>query len=231
VCHEAWPMPVKPIAMDAVWENLFRSQEWGKYPAEAVVRFVARNFYSVRDRSQVRLLDAGCGPGACTWFIAREGFQVAGIDGSPTAIKQAVDRLSAERLQGDLRVGDYTSLPWGNEFFDGVIENVSFCANLVADWQRATDEVYRVLKPGGSFFTSCFTTNTWGYGMGKQLEPGSFCDMSEGPFYGRGLAHFVDESELRTLLRRFSRVEIERECRTLMNQTKMVELWTAHAVK
>lgn len=217
--------------MDAIWENLFRSQEWGKYPPESVVRFVARNFYSVPERGKIRLLDAGCGPGACTWFMAREGFQVSGIDGSPTAIKYAVERLKAESLNADLRVGDYTSLPWSDEVFDGVIDNVSFYANLVADWQRAVDETYRVLKPGGLFFTSSFTKNTWGFDTGRQVEPGSFRDIPEGPFQGRGLAHFVNESELRDLLCRFSRVDVERECRTLMNQSKLVELWIATAVK
>jgi ubiquinone/menaquinone biosynthesis C-methylase UbiE len=217
--------------MDAIWENLFRSQEWGKYPPESVVRFVARNFYSAPKRGEIRLLDAGCGPGACTWFMAREGFQVSGIDGSPTAIRYAGERLNAEDLSADLRVGDYTSLPWADEVFDGAIDTVSFYANLLADWQRAVDEVYRVIKPGGVFFTSSFSNNTWGCGIGQQVEPGSFRDIPEGPFHNRGLAHFVDESELRHLLRRFSRVNVERECRTLMNQSKLVELWIATAVK
>ena len=217
--------------MDALWEKLFRSQEWGKYPPESVVRFVARNFYSVAERGKIRLLDAGCGPGACTWFMAREGFQVSGIDGSPTAIQYAAERLKAEGLNADLRVGDYTSLPWSDELFYGAIDNVSFYANLKADWQRAVDETYRVLKPGGLFFTSSFTTNTWGRNTGREVEPGSFRDIPEGPFYGRGLAHFVTESELRDLLRHFSRVDVERECRTLVNQSKLVELWIATAVK
>ena len=225
ICH------VKFIAMDSIWENLFSSQEWGKYPPESVVRFVARNFYSVPGRRKIRLLDAGCGPGACAWFMAREGFQVSGIDGSPSAIQYAGERLKGEGLEADLRVGDYTSLPWSDGFFDGAIDNVSFYSNLVAIWQRAVDETYRVLKPRGLFFTSSFTTNTWGCNTGHQVEPESFRDIPEGPFHERGLAHFVTESELRHILRRFSRIDVERECRTLMNQSKVVEVWIATAVK
>lgn len=217
--------------MDKIWKDLFRNQEWGRYPPESVVRFVARSFYSASERSNIRLLDAGCGPGACSWFMAREGFKVSGIDGSPSAIKYAGERLKAEGLDVDFRVGDYTSLPWPDGFFDGAIDNVSFYANLVADWQRAVDEIHRVLKPGGLFFTRSFTTNTWGYNTGRNVEPDSFTDIPEGPFYSRGLAHFVKESELRVFLRRFSRIEIERECRTLENQSKLVELWIATATK
>jgi tRNA G46 methylase TrmB len=51
-------------------------QEWGKYPPEHVIRFVARNFYRVPDRKYVHLLEVGCGPGANVWFMAREGFAV-----------------------------------------------------------------------------------------------------------------------------------------------------------
>ena len=107
--------------MDKIWEELFRTHEWGKYPPESVVRFVARNFYSAPERGRIRLLDAGCGPGACSWFMAREGFQVSGIDGSPSAIKYAKERLAAEGLEADFRVGDYTSMPWANELFDGAV--------------------------------------------------------------------------------------------------------------
>lgn len=217
--------------MDKIWEELFRTHEWGKYPPESVVRFVARNFYSAPERGRIRLLDAGCGPGACSWFMAREGFQVSGIDGSPSAIKFAKERLAAEGLEADFRVGDYTSMPWANELFDGAVDNVSFYANYLADWQRAVDETHRVLKPGGLFFTSSFTTNTWGYGTGRMVETGSFTDIPDGPFFQRGLAHFITENQLRDLLHRFSRVEMERESRTLANQNKLVEVWIAIAVK
>jgi len=49
---------------DLVWKEIFSSREWGKYPPEHVIRFVARNFYRAPDRKQVYLLEVGCGPGA-----------------------------------------------------------------------------------------------------------------------------------------------------------------------
>ncbi|MEI9897627.1 MAG: hypothetical protein WDN28_28155 [Chthoniobacter sp.] len=57
---------------DPVWERLFREQEWGKYPPEHVIRFVARNFYKAPDRKQVRLLDLGGGTGAL-YLVYGEG--------------------------------------------------------------------------------------------------------------------------------------------------------------
>src|SRR5271156_1950170 len=89
---------------DPIWEDIFCSKSWGRYPPEHIIRFIARTFSGVRDRSTIRLLEIGCGPGANIWFMAREGFSVCGIDGSATAIDRAKQRLASEGLMADLRV-------------------------------------------------------------------------------------------------------------------------------
>jgi hypothetical protein len=63
-------MPEDPVTpgWDPVWEQIFSSREWGKYPPEHVVRFVDRNSYRVPDRKQVRLLEVGCG-GRCQHLV------------------------------------------------------------------------------------------------------------------------------------------------------------------
>src|SRR5450759_3956496 len=108
------------------WERVFATRPWGSYPPEELVRFIARNFRAVPVKSGVRVLEIGCGPGPNIWYLVREGFTVAGIDGSPTAIRQAEGRLVAEGLPHkmplvDLKVGDFASLPWANEMFDAVV--------------------------------------------------------------------------------------------------------------
>src|ERR1700680_3615300 len=95
---------------DPSWEKVFRSRDWGKYPPEELVRFVALNYYSAPDRKLIRLLEIGCGTGANVWFMAREGFDVCGIDGSVTAIEKARQRLTGERVQAQLEVGDVAAL-------------------------------------------------------------------------------------------------------------------------
>src|ERR1035441_2780479 len=95
---------------DPSWEKVFRSRDWGKYPPEELVRFVARTYYSVPDRKSIRLLEIGCGTGANVWFMAREGFTVSGIDGSVTAIEKARQRITAERLQAHFEVGEVATL-------------------------------------------------------------------------------------------------------------------------
>jgi tRNA G46 methylase TrmB len=59
------------LGWDPVWESIFQERDWGKYPGEELIRFVARNFYSFEDRKSVKLLEVGCGTGANLWFMAK----------------------------------------------------------------------------------------------------------------------------------------------------------------
>ena len=187
------------------------------------MRFVARNFYRVPDRKQVRLLEVGCGPGANVWFMAREGFTVSGIDGSSTAIKQATDRLSREGITADLRIGDYSTIPWPDSSFDGVVENVSLYCNRWNAVQRALGEIRRVLKPGAPFLSSFFTDRTWGYGLGTMVEPDGFIDIPEGPIAGSGFCLFLNRDRLLELFRDFADVAVERVSWTMQGEQRLVE--------
>ncbi|MBM3273018.1 class I SAM-dependent methyltransferase [Candidatus Kaiserbacteria bacterium] len=142
---------------DPVWESVFRNQVWGQYPGEEQIRFIARNFYRVPDRSSIRILEVGCGPGANIWYLAREGFSFVGIDGSETAIAQTRERLDREfpdwQKRGELRVGDIESLPYSDATFDAVMDVEAVYCNDFATSIRIYDEMARVVKPGGA---NCF---------------------------------------------------------------------------
>ena len=49
-------------SFDDIWETIHATEEWGKYPSEPVIRFVARNYYN-KDRRCITMLDFGCGGG------------------------------------------------------------------------------------------------------------------------------------------------------------------------
>lgn len=212
-------------AWDPKWDEVFGRQEWGKYPSEHVIRFVARNWYKAPDRKKIRLLDLGCGPGAHTWSMAREGFSVACIEGSARAIAQLRERLKGEGLQVESVAGDYLALPWGDEVFDGVLDSVSLCHNRFEDSKTAVHEVHRVLKPGGLFFSSSFTDRCWGFGTGAEVEPGGFSSVSEGPCAGVGFCRFMNQSRLKDLYGSFAELSIESCSWTLEARSKLIEMW------
>ena len=94
-------------------------------------------------RSEVRLLDVGCGPGGSAQLAAGRGARVAGLDASPDSIEVARERSPA----GDFRVGDMESLPWPDGSFDAVtgFNSFPFAGNPVA----ALAEARRVLVGEG----------------------------------------------------------------------------------
>jgi ubiquinone/menaquinone biosynthesis C-methylase UbiE len=186
---------------DKSWEKIFQTKEWGKYPPEELIRFIARNYYRAPDRKVVKILDVGCGTGAASWFIAREGFTVYGIDGSPTAIALLKERFKKEKLKGDFRVGDFIQLGFNDNFFDAVVDISSIQHNRPDKQTIIFDEIFRVLKPGGKLFSIMLNKrSTFGENTTHR--------------FGDVFIHFFDESEIRTLLSRFQHVQIERSERT-----------------
>lgn len=190
------------MSWDSTWENVFRSRHWGKYPSEELIRFVARNFYQSADRSSVKLLEIGCGPGGNCWFFAREGFQTFGVDGSPSAISQAKNRLDQEcpLWRGELKIGDFTSLDWPSESMDAFVDNEAVYCNSYEASKLAYKEAARVLlKKGGRFFVRAFAVGSYGYGTGESVGHNAFI-CSEGPLLGLGYARFTDREELTDIL-------------------------------
>lgn len=186
-------------SFDTIWETIHRNQEWGKYPSEPVIRYVARNYYD-KNRSQIKILDFGCGAGSHTWYLAREGFDVYAFDGSESAVNKVKDRLEKEGLKADLRVRDALELDYEDNFFDCVIDNVSICANKFENITKMYEKIYDMTKQDGRIFTSVFSKNTTGYGMGEQIEKDTFINLTCGVLKGRGIVHFYDENEISALL-------------------------------
>lgn len=107
-------------------------------------------------REGMTVLDLGSGAGNDVFIAAREtgpaGF-VIGIDMTEAMIAKANEnkaKLGAANV--DFRLGEIESLPVDNNSVDVVVSNCVL--NLVPDKARAFAEIFRVLKPGGSFTVS-----------------------------------------------------------------------------
>jgi len=146
------------MSWDPVWEQVFTGQEWGKYPPEDLIRFIARNFYNVENRKEIKILEVGCGPGANLWFLAREGFKIFGIDGSQAAITYAENRLNTEcpNWRGELTVGDFSILPYPDNYFDAVVDIEAVYCNPYATSKQIYSEMARVVRGGGEVIFTDF---------------------------------------------------------------------------
>lgn len=183
------------------WErNVYaQGRHLNRYPHHAVVGYLHRRYGAVPNRSLVRILEVGCGAGNNIWCIAREGFTVAGIDGSASAIRHASDRFASEGLSGDLRVGDFAHLPWADASFDMVLDRSALTCAARPTIEAALDEVRRVLKPGGSFFSIIYSDRHPDRRFGASLGGGAFHRFTDGYFVGLGTAFFCSRGDIDAL--------------------------------
>lgn len=94
------------------------------------------------------VLDLGCGTGALMAQVISEDYRrnVTGIDISKQMITVAKQNLGNKAV---LVIGDSEKLPFSDQYFDVVYCNDSF--HHYPNPQKVIEEVYRVLKVGGTF--------------------------------------------------------------------------------
>lgn len=102
------------------------------------------------------ILDAGCGGGRNSFWLLKNGFDVFAVDIDPDAIAAMCDlakRLAPTLSDENFRVASLESMPFADNSFDWVICNaVLHFAGDRGEFDLWFAEMWRVLKPGGTFF-------------------------------------------------------------------------------
>jgi len=160
------------------------------------------------------ILDLGCGIGRHATYLGASGFRMAGLDISPTGIQRAHAACAERGIAFEARVSDMKSIPWPDETFDAALSTATMHHQLRTDEALTVAEVWRVLKPGGSFLVDLPCTLTFDYqllrdlvnaGQIAEVEPNTFLDQRAQPadIDGYLLHHYSDETDVRDLLGRF----------------------------
>ncbi len=141
-------------------------------------------------------MEVGFGSASNLWFAAREGFKVAGVEGSSSAVDFAVERFKSENLSGDLRVRDFTSLPFEDDSFDLVIDRASLCCVGAEAQKQAIAEVHRCLRKGGRFLHNGYGDSHSSMRAGELGADGLINNITGGKLVGVGQIHFTSLSEI-----------------------------------
>jgi SAM-dependent methyltransferase len=188
------------VTFDPVWEEIYRAgRQANRYPWDAVVSFVYRNRPASKPVGETDVLEIGCGTASNLWFAAREGFRVAGIDASESAIELAHARFAAEHLPGDLRVGDFARLPWPEASFDLVIDRAALTCVGRSAAARIIGEIRRVLRPGGAVFCNVYSDRHTSRAAGRPAADGLTTDIRAGTLVGVGQICFYDRDNFLAL--------------------------------
>lgn len=219
-------------------EKGIRSQR--SYPNEQLIQFVAGNWFALapEQRREIRILEVGCGSGANLWMLAKEGFSVYGIDSSAAGIAIAESHLRDKwGVSAHLRCASVLELPFVAGYFDAVVDVVTLQHLNLADSVSALAEVFRVLKPGGQFFSyrasdrcSMFLNSGGNFVDAVTVDNVANTAM---PLHNNGPMSFWGPALARQMLlaQAFEPGSIERHARTYGNGTCIVEYLAITAKK
>jgi len=203
-------IPAVAYGFDPVWDAKYATGHEERYPWDVVVSFVFRNTPRDRPRQEVNLLEVGFGTGNNLWFAAREGFRVAGVEGSAHAVQRARARFAAEGLSADLHVGDFTTLPFDDDAFDLVIDRGALTCVGRSTAIQAIAEIHRVLRPGGRFLFTPYADFATSARSGTDAGDGLRADIAEGSMTGVGQIAFYSEAQVRGALAGWTLHSLER---------------------
>lgn len=172
-----------------------------------------------------RILDAGCGAGRNAHYLLREGFDVYGVDENPRAVA-AFAELAAELghplADGHALPAALDHLPFADAFFDvAICSAVLHFARDDAHFERMVEELFRVVRPGGLFFSRLASTA----GIESQVRPlgGRRAVLPDG-----SERYLVDEAQLMALTSRYGAL-LDPLKTTIVHGQRSMTTWVVRA--
>jgi SAM-dependent methyltransferase len=149
---------------------------------------------TLTDHKVKDVLDLGCGSGWLSIYLAREGFQVVGVDVAPQAINLAKTWAAQENLPITFDIQDLAELDYPEARFHGVVANSIFEHFTISQTRVMVNKVHEILTNEG-IFIGCFDKVGGG--------PGEYFCLPDGTHV------YTDKARKGMLLRRYTRKELE----------------------
>jgi len=159
---------MKQTETDPVYRNMSLEEiPWNiQSPPDALVQLVKSG-----EVPPCKTIDLGCGAGNYAIYLASLGFDVTGVDISPTAIKLAREQASEKRVLCDFLVADVI----------GDLHEIKETFDFAYDWEllhhifpenrrKYVHNVHRILHPGGKYLSICFSEKDPQFGGSGQYR-------------------------------------------------------------
>ena len=149
---------------------------------------------------QGRWLDAGCGSGVLSRWLARRGCEVVGVDASPEMVAVSMNLAKREAESGRVsfnQVETIARLPYADKSFDGIL--CSSVLEYLPDPAACVREFSRVLKPESLLLVSVPNA-------GSLVRKGQVVCHRVGRAMGRSWMKFLDYSHNQYRAAEFARL-------------------------
>jgi SAM-dependent methyltransferase len=179
---------MKYADIDRIYRNVpLDNLPWNsETPPDALVRLVQDG--KVRP---CRTIDLGCGAGNYAIYLAGLGFEVTGVDNSPTAIKIAEEHAEKQGVRCRFIVADLIgNLHEVTDTFDFAYDWEFLHHIFPEDREAYIRNVHKITNPSATYFSVCFSEEDSQFGGNGKYR---------GTRIGTRL-YFSNESEIRELV-------------------------------
>ncbi|NVM55014.1 MAG: class I SAM-dependent methyltransferase [Candidatus Helarchaeota archaeon] len=186
---------MKPIKMNEIYKKVpLEKIPWiYETPPAALVELVKNGIVK-----PCKAIDLGCGAGNYTIYFASLGFNIIGIDISPSAIEAAKENANKKKVKCNFLVSDVL----------GDLEDLRQTFDFAYDWEllhhifpekrkKYVENVHSILNPRGKYLSVCFSKMDPSFG-GK----GKYRETPLGT-----ILYFSSEDELRNLFAPYFKIE------------------------
>jgi len=193
------------------WENKIYSKkkQLNVFPFPGIISFFKKDKF--KKKSKIKILEIGCGAGNNLIFLAREGFDVYGVDISSSAISFLKKKIKQKKLKSQIKIGNINKLDYPNNYFDYVLDRAVLTHHTNKEISIILNETYRILKKGGKIMSfDFFGSNIPDKKFGKKIGLNTYINFKKGNFKTVGKTSFFTFRLIKKLFNKFKILKIER---------------------
>ncbi|MCF7820694.1 MAG: class I SAM-dependent methyltransferase [Candidatus Pacebacteria bacterium] len=194
-----------------VWDKIYQDyknggEEYATLKKGLIPEFL--EFINNHDFKLKKVLDIGCGNGKYLVFLKTLGFEVSGIDSSPTAVEMSREALGENSSILCSNMYEY-SAPQSS--YDLIISIAAIHHGLKKEVKKAINSIYKALTVGGRFFITLPDnegSSHWTVLVDhKEIEPGTRIPLS-GPEKDLPHSSFT-KNEIKEMFSDFTNINME----------------------
>ena len=150
------------MTWDNQWESIHRSNDWGMFPCEFLVRVLAKK-YQKKLKKKLNVIELGCGVGANLSLYNEYCQNFIGIDNSEIAISKIeknakkFKKCNFNFLKGNVMDINYSNFDFK---FDMIVDVECLYCLSNQDAKTVIDNVSKNLSIDGQFFSLMFNEET-----------------------------------------------------------------------